>query len=43
MAKHSYVQEIILAEVRKEFEEGLTERFGPDFRIIREKVAGRKE
>ena len=37
--KHSFTQEIILAEVRKAFEQEVTDRFGTDFSTIREKVS----
>lgn len=39
MAKHSFVQEIILAELVKSMGEELSERYGPDFSLIRDKVA----
>lgn len=40
MAKHSFTQEIILAEVRSKYESELTAYFGSDFNKIRHKVAG---
>lgn len=39
MAKHSFTQEIILAEIRIKFEQQMIEQFGPDFVSIREKVS----
>jgi sugar-specific transcriptional regulator TrmB len=41
MAKHSFIQEIILAEVRSKYEKELTACFGSDFNKIRQKVAGK--
>jgi len=41
MAKHSFIQEIILAEVRNKYETELTAYFGSDFNKIRQKVAGK--
>lgn len=40
MTKHSFTQEIILAEVRTKYETELTHHFGSDFSRIRQKVAG---
>jgi len=40
MAKHSFTQEIILAEVRNKYETELTDYFGSDFSKIRTKVSG---
>ena len=41
MAKHSFTQEIILAEVRNKYETELIAYFGSDFHKIRQKVAGK--
>jgi len=42
LAKHSYTQEIILAEVRAVFGTELEARFGHEFATIRNKVASSK-
>lgn len=43
MAKHAFVQEIILAEVMAAMGDEMVSRFGDDFKIIQDKVAHREQ